>query len=136
MNNMDRLARKFETIRLHVPAPHRDIDRHVHTGLICAGSSRYAAEESRDQLRQEHGLETGYLRLKAYPFGEELVDFIRRHERVYVIDQNRDAQLLLLMRLDLDPELVAKLRSVRYYGGLPLDARTVTAEIVRQEGLR
>ena len=136
MNNMDRLARKFETIRLHVPAPHRDIDRHVHTGLICAGSSRYAAEESRDQLRQEHGLETGYLRLKAYPFGEELIDFIRRHERVYVIDQNRDAQLLLLMRLDLDPELVAKLRSVRYYGGLPLDARTVTAEIVRQEGLR
>jgi 2-oxoglutarate ferredoxin oxidoreductase subunit alpha len=61
--------------------------------------------------------------------------FIRRHERIYVIEQNRDAQLLLLMRLELDPEDIAKLRSVRYYGGLPLDARTVTDEVVRQEGL-
>jgi 2-oxoglutarate ferredoxin oxidoreductase subunit alpha len=52
-----------------------------------------------------------------------------------VIDQNRDAQLLALMRLELDADLIAKLRSVRYYGGLPLDARTVTEEIARQEGL-
>jgi 2-oxoglutarate ferredoxin oxidoreductase subunit alpha len=54
---------------------------------------------------------------------------------VYVVDQNRDAQLLTLMRMELDPADIAKLRSVRYYGGLPLDARTVTDEIVRQEGL-
>ncbi len=135
MNNMDRLAHKFETIRRQVPAPRLDINDRAQVGVICAGTSRYAAEESRDQLRQERGLETGYLRLKAYPFGEDLIDFIRRHERVYVIDQNRDAQLLLLMRLELEPELIAKLRSVRYYGGLPLDARTVTDEIVRQEGL-
>ncbi len=135
MNNMDRLARKFESIRRHVPAPHVDLSGRAHVGLVCAGTSRYATEESRDQLRREQGLETAYLRLKAYPFGEDLIDFIRRHERVYVIDQNRDAQLLMLMRLDLEPELIAKLRSVRYYGGLPLDARTVTEEIVRQEGL-
>jgi 2-oxoglutarate ferredoxin oxidoreductase subunit alpha len=135
MNNMDRLARKFESIRRAVPAPRLDLNARAHAGLICAGTSRYAVEESRDQLRQESGLETSYLRLKAYPFGEDLIDFIRRHERVYVIDQNRDAQLLLLMRLELEPELIAKLRSVRYYGGLPLDARTVTDEIVRQEGL-
>jgi len=135
MNNMDRLARKFESIRRHVPAPHLDLNGRAHVGLVCAGTSRYATEESRDQLRQEYGLETGYLRLKAYPFGEDLIDFVRRHERVYVIDQNRDAQLLMLMRLEFEPELIAKLRSVRYYGGLPLDARTVTEEIVRQEGL-
>jgi len=64
-----------------------------------------------------------------------LLDFIRRHYRVYVVDQNRLAQLQLLMRLEFDPADIAKLRSVRYYGGLPLDARTVTDEIVRQEGL-
>jgi 2-oxoglutarate ferredoxin oxidoreductase subunit alpha len=63
-----------------------------------------------------------------------MVDFIKRHERVYVVDQNRDAQLLGLMRLELDPALIAKLRSVRYYGGLPLDARTVTDDVVKQEG--
>jgi 2-oxoglutarate/2-oxoacid ferredoxin oxidoreductase subunit alpha len=134
MNNMDRLARKFETMRAHVPAPHAELNHDAHVGILCAGTSRYAAEESRDQLRREHGLETSYLRLKAYPFTTDLADFIHRHERVYVIDQNRDAQLLLLMRLELEPDDIAKLRSVRYYGGLPLDARTVTEEIVRQEG--
>ena len=51
-----------------------------------------------------------------------------------MVDQNRDAQLLGLMRLDLDADLIARLRSVHYYGGLPLDARTVTGDIVRQEG--
>jgi len=86
-------------------------------------------------LRREYHTETSYLRLKAYPFTGGLTDFIRRHDRVYVVDQNRDAQLLLLMRLELDPDDIAKLHSVRYYGGLPLDARTVTDEIVRQEGL-
>jgi 2-oxoglutarate/2-oxoacid ferredoxin oxidoreductase subunit alpha len=64
-----------------------------------------------------------------------VVDFVRRHDRVYVVDQNRDAQLLALMRLEFDPADIAKLCSVRYYGGLPLDARTVTDDIVRQEGL-
>jgi 2-oxoglutarate ferredoxin oxidoreductase subunit alpha len=135
MNNMDRLARKFEVMRDHVPPPRVEMNDRAHVGVVCCGTSRYAAEESRDQLRKEYGLETSYFRLKAYPFTHHLVDFIRRHERVYVIDQNRDAQLLLLMRLELDPDDIARLRSVRYYGGLPLDARTVTDEIVRQEGL-
>jgi 2-oxoglutarate ferredoxin oxidoreductase subunit alpha len=135
MNQMDRLARKFETLRAHVPAPHVDLDPRAHLGLICAGTSRYAVEESRDQLRREFSTPSSYLRLKAYPFTAALREFIRRHDRVYVVEQNRDAQLLLLMRLELDPEDIAKLRSVRYYGGVPLDARTVTDEIVRQEGL-
>jgi 2-oxoglutarate ferredoxin oxidoreductase subunit alpha len=135
MNNMDRLARKFESIREALPAPHAGIG-HGRVGLVCVGTSRYATEESRDQLRKEYGLETSYLRLKAYPFSAELAAFIRRHERVYVIDQNRDAQLVMLMRLELEPELIARLRSVRYYGGLPLDARTVTDEIARQEELQ
>jgi 2-oxoglutarate ferredoxin oxidoreductase subunit alpha len=135
MNNMDRLARKFENMREHVAAPRVEINERASVGVICAGTSRYATEESRDQLRIEYGLETSYLRLKAYPFSRELVDFVERHERVYVIDQNRDAQLLALMRLEFDAGLIARLRSVRYYGGLPLDARTVTGEIVRQEGL-
>jgi 2-oxoglutarate ferredoxin oxidoreductase subunit alpha len=135
MNNMDRLARKFENMRASVPAPWVDVNDQAHVGVVCVGTSRYATEESRDQLRAEYGVETSYLRLKAYPFTPALSDFVRRHEHVYIIDQNRDAQLLALMRLELDADLIAKLRSVRYYGGLPLDARTVTEEIARQEGL-
>jgi 2-oxoglutarate/2-oxoacid ferredoxin oxidoreductase subunit alpha len=85
-------------------------------------------------MAAEYGIPASYMRIKAYPFTKDLPAFIRRHERVYVIDQNRDAQLLGLMRLELDADLIAKLRSVRYYGGLPLDARTVTDEILKQEG--
>jgi 2-oxoglutarate ferredoxin oxidoreductase subunit alpha len=134
IHNMDRLAHKFEAIRGHLPEPAVCVSPKAKIGLVCCGTSDDAVRESRDQLRDEHGIEASYLRLKAYPFAHRLADFIGRHERVYVVDQNRDAQLLGLMRLELDVELLAKLRSVRYYGGLPLDARTVTDDLVRQEG--
>ena len=135
INNVDRLARKFEEMRKHVPEPEVLINSNASIGLIYYGTSRYAAEESRDQLKNEFGLETSYLRLKAYPFTQDLVSFIGRHARVYVIEQNRDGQMLQLMRLELDAEHIAKLRSVRYYGGLPIAARSITEEIVSQEGL-
>ena len=135
INNVDRLARKFENMRPRVTPPEVLLNPRASVGILCYGSSRYAAEESREQLRREYGLETGYLRLKAYPFSEKVKEFLQLHSRVYVVDQNRDAQMLALLRLELDGEDVARLRSVRYYGGLPLDARTVTDEIVRQEEL-
>jgi len=133
-NNMDRLAHKFEVLRGRLPEPAMELREDARIGLIAIGTSDYAVRESRDQLQEEYGIPASYLRLKAYPFADGLKEFIRRHDRVYVVDQNRDAQLLGLMRLDLDADLIAKLRSVRYYGGLPLDARTVTAEVVKQEG--
>ncbi len=135
VNNMDRLARKFETIRANVPRPVVDLRPSAQVGFVAFGTSHYGVEESRDQLRSEHALETSYLRLRAYPFTQELRDFIRRHERVYVVEQDRDAQLLQLIRMEFDPAEIAKLRSVRYYGGLPLDARTITDHVVLQEGL-
>jgi 2-oxoglutarate ferredoxin oxidoreductase subunit alpha len=135
INNVDRLARKFEHLRPSVPPPEVVHNPRASVGLLCYGTSRYAAEESRDQLRRDYGLETAYLRLKAYPFTAELKEFVERYARVYVVEQNRDAQMLALLRLELDAEQIDRLRSVRYYGGLPLDAQTVTDEIVRQEEL-
>lgn len=135
VNNMDRLARKFESIRAHVPTPVIDLRPNAEIGLIAFGTSQYAVEESRDQLRSNFGIETSYLRLKAYPFTPELADFVERHQRVYVVEQNRDAQLLSLIRLEFAPEDIARLRSVRYYGGLPIDARTITDDILRQEAI-
>ena len=131
---MDRLAHKFEAMRKGVPAPVVHTVDNARIGFVALGTSDYAVSESCDQLKAENGIDASYLRLRAYPFTEDLKDFIRRHDRVYVVDQNRDAQLLGLMKLEFDVDLVAKLRSVRYYGGLPLDARTVTDEIVKQEG--
>jgi 2-oxoglutarate ferredoxin oxidoreductase subunit alpha len=133
INNMDRLAHKFEVMRQHVPEPVEQAREGARMGFVAVGTSDYAVRESCDQLEREHGIAASYLRLKAYPFTEHLKDFIRRHDRVYVVDQNRDGQLLGLMRLEFDADLIAKLRSVRYYGGLPLDARTVTDEVVKQE---
>ena len=133
--NVDRLSRKFESIRAAVPPPVVDVDKNARIGIVYCGTSQYGCEESRDQLRAEYGIETSSLRLLAYPFNPDLDEFIARHDRVYVVDQNRDAQLLSLMRLDLDPQLCIRLRSIRHYGGLPLDARTVTEELIHQEAL-
>jgi len=135
VNNVDRLNRKFESIRQAIAPPIADYNEKASIGFIATGTSHYAVDESQHQLRKEYNVETSYLRLRSYPFNQDVVDFVRRHDRVYVVDQNRDAQLLALMRLEFDPDDIAKLRSVRYYGGLPLDARTVTDDIVRQEGL-
>jgi len=134
INNMERLSHKFEEMRKHVPEPIERISENARIGFVAVGTSDYAVRESCDQLKAEYDIDASYLRLRAYPFTSHLVDFIKRHDRVYVVDQNRDAQLLGLMRLEFDADLIAKLRSVRYYGGLPLDARTVTDEIVKQEG--
>jgi 2-oxoglutarate ferredoxin oxidoreductase subunit alpha len=134
VNNVDRLARKFETMRDFVPKPVVSINPKAKIGYVASGTSDYAVRESIEQLQAEHGIEMSYLRLRAYPFTSELADFIRRHDRVYIVDQNRDAQWLALMRLEFDVELIAKLRSVRYYGGLPLDARTLTDNVAAQEG--
>jgi 2-oxoglutarate ferredoxin oxidoreductase subunit alpha len=90
-------------------------------------------EEARDQLRETAGLATSYLRLRAYPFTPELDDFLRRHERVYVVEQNRDAQMLKLLLMDGEARFAARLRSVLHFNGLPIDARSVTEEILRQE---
>jgi 2-oxoglutarate ferredoxin oxidoreductase subunit alpha len=75
-----------------------------------------------------------YLRLRAYPFTREVHEFVEKHERVYVVEQNRDAQMLSLLKLDVRPELTPRLRSIAHIHGLPLDARSVTDEIMTMEG--
>ncbi len=133
--NLDRLSKKFKTAATLVPAPEIDRPKDATVGLIAYGTSHWAIVETRDQLRQEAGLETSYLRLKAYPFTPALAEFIDRHDRVYVVEQNRDAQMAALMRMDLDPARTAKIRSVLHYNGLPIDARSVTDAVLAQEGL-
>ncbi len=118
-----------------MPKPEVDVVADARVGLIAFGSTHWAIVEGRDQLRQEAGLATSYLRLKAYPFTEELLAFIDRHDRVYVVEQNRDAQMLALMRMELDPARLAKLRSVLHYNGLPIDARSISDAVLAQEGL-
>ena len=134
-NNMERLAKKFETARSLVPRPEVVQTGKAKIGLIAFGTSDFATRESRDQLKKEFGLDTDYLRLRAYPFSREVQEFVASHERVYVIEQNRDAQMLSLLKLDLPAEETVKLRSIRHFNGLPIDARSVTDDLVTQEGI-
>jgi len=134
-NLMERLARKFDTARTLVPAPLVVQTDRSKLGIIAFGTSDFAVMESRDQLRKEYGVEADYLRLRAWPFNKEVRDFVASHERVYIVEQNRDAQMLSLLKLDLPAGETTKLRSVRHFNGLPIDARSVTDEIVLQEGI-
>jgi 2-oxoglutarate/2-oxoacid ferredoxin oxidoreductase subunit alpha len=130
--NMERLAKKFDTARKLVPAPELWEDERAEIGLIAFGSTHWAMVEARDQLRAG-GVASGYLLLKALPFTEHLARFVKKYRRVYVVEQNRDGQMCELVRLELPAE-AAKVRSVRHFTGMPVDARSVTEEILKQEG--
>jgi 2-oxoglutarate/2-oxoacid ferredoxin oxidoreductase subunit alpha len=133
-NNMDRLSRKFETSRQFVPAPVKEVSGTSKIGIIAYGTSHWAVTEAHDQLTKEKGIQADYLRLRAYPFNQDVHEFIHNHDRVYVVEQNRDGQMHELLKLDVAPEQVVKLRRVLHYNGLPIDARSVSDEITRQEG--
>ena len=133
-NNMLRLGRKFETAKTLVPKPIVEGSGREKVGIIAFGTSHWAIVESRDQLQRESEIETDYLRIRAFPFTQEMHDFVASHDRVYVVEQNRDAQLFNLLKIDLDAAEVVKLRSVLHFNGLPIDARTITSAIAPQEG--
>ena len=132
-NNLDRLARKFETARTLVPKPEVEMVGKGGIGLIAYGTTHWAIIESRDQLKNEAKLDTSYLRLRAFPFTTEVAEFIDRCDRVYLVEQNRDAQMMSLLKMECTPAQFGKLRSVLHYAGLPLDGRSVTTEILKQE---
>jgi 2-oxoglutarate ferredoxin oxidoreductase subunit alpha len=132
--NMERINKKFETARSFVPRPDVVANGKSKIGIIAFGTTHWAITESRDQLRNEHKVETDYLRLKSYPFTREVHDFIEQHDRLYVVEQNRDGQMATLLKLDIKTELTPRLRSICHIHGLPIDARSVTDELMMMEG--
>ena len=133
-NNMERLNRKFETSRSFVPRPEITKGKDAKIGIIGYGTSHWGITESIDQLRDEYQIEIDYLRLRAYPFTREVHEFVEQHDRIYLVEQNRDAQMLTLLKLDLKPELITRMRSIAHIHGLPLDARSITDELTSMEG--
>lgn len=134
-HNMARILKKFETAKQFVPKPeiHEGGNK---VGILAYGTTHWAIVESRDQLRDEYSIEADYLRVRAFPFTDEVEDFIRRHEVVFVVEQNRDAQMLNLLKIEFPSELALKLRSIAHIHGLPIDARSVTDEIVSRLGAK
>jgi len=123
---LDRLRKKFETARKYVPKPVIETHDGVKTGVICFGSSYEPVREARDRLRAA-GLKTNHLLLRALPLTQESKEFLAAHDIVYLVEQNRDAQMASIFK-DEWPELAAKIVSVLIYDGLPV----TTLEVVRQ----
>src|SRR6266478_4043646 len=132
--NMERINKKFETARSAVPRPEVVASGKSKIGIIAYGTTHWAITESRDQLSNENKLETDYLRVRSYPFTREIHEFIERHDRVYVVEQNRDGQMASLLKLDIKPELTPRLRSICHIHGLPIDTHFVTDELMMREG--
>jgi len=131
-DTVDRLAKKYETAKLFVPKPIVDVRPGAKIGFIAYGTTTWALEESRDQLLREQGVETSYFRLRALPFTEELKEFVASHDRVYVVEQNRDGQMADMIRLEVGEDQ-RKLRKILHYTGLPCDARTITDAVLQME---
>ena len=123
--------RKHNTARRVVPQPLVErSSRQI--ALIAYGTTHHAIVEARDRLR-EAGMETDYLRMRALPLSSDVAAFIGRHERVYVVEQNRDGQLYGILRAELPTHLISRLRSIRHYNGVPIDAHAIIDPVLAAE---
>jgi 2-oxoglutarate/2-oxoacid ferredoxin oxidoreductase subunit alpha len=129
VDNMERLLRKFETARSLLPRPVlKPAAKPTRVGVIHYGSTAPAMDEAQALLADD-GLHVDTLRIRAFPLALEVAEFVREHDQVFVVEQNRDAQMRTLMSTDL--ELApAELTSILHFGGMPITARFIVREIV------
>lgn len=130
--NLDRLTRKFETARRELPAPILHTMEKADFGILAYGSSDLATAEASFLLGQKHGLGGEYMRLRALPAHPSVREFIEKHPRVYLVDQNRDAQVASILRAEW-PEVAGKIRSILHYDGTAIDAQSIVDQIMAQE---
>lgn len=131
--NMDRLARKLDTARTLLPEPVTETGASP-VGIIAFGTTHHAVVEARESLAAK-GLATDYLRVRALPLHASVREFVAAHERVYVVEQNRDGQMYDLIRLDLPPDVVGRVRSIRHYDGQPIPADVITRPLLELEAI-
>ena len=128
---LDRLTHKHETARTKVPQPIVEERGHP-IAILAYGTTHHAVVEARDILHAA-GIETDYMRVRALPFSPDVAAFISRHERVYVVEQNRDAQLYGLLRIELANHLISRIQSIRHYNGVPIDAHAIVDPLLQAE---
>ena len=133
VRNMEKLLRKFETAKRYVPGPViRTASEATSIGVIMYGSTGPAMDEAAELLAAQ-GVHLDVMRVRGFPFADAVVDFVDAHDKVYVIEQNRDAQLRSLMLIEhgLDP---AKLISILHYDGSPITARFIVKAVADRVG--
>ena len=127
---MDRLRRKFDTAATLVPGPIIERTPNADMAIVSLGSCHGAIQETRDRLA-EKGLASDYLRIRAFPFGDDVRSFIDSHPRVFVVEQNRDAQLRSLLMTETGIA-ADRLVPVLYYGGEPLSSVDIIDVILEE----
>ena len=127
--NMERLKKKYESAKQHLPKPVVHESKGAKIGIIAYGSTESAINEARVQLERDHSVKTNFLRVRALPLTREVEEFVRRHDQIYVVEMNRDGQLHQLLVL-ANPASATKLISVAYGDGLPASARWVREGIL------
>lgn len=126
---MHRLNRKIAGAADSVPQPVVS-ERGSSVGIIAYGSTDHAIKECRDRLKWMHGLETDYLRIRGLPLNGTVASFLHRHDRNYVVEQNRDGQMRMILAAEF-PGAADRLYSVLHCTGIPIDAGFITDEIIR-----
>jgi 2-oxoglutarate ferredoxin oxidoreductase subunit alpha len=130
--NMLRLKQKYDTARSLVPEPVIVKTPGAKVGLLTYGSSEAAVREAHAMLKKTGVVKMDFMRMRALPCTRKVVDFIKKHERIYVIEANRDGQMCQILSATL-PDQAPKLRSAAHSDGLPLTARWVRDTILSQE---
>lgn len=127
INNMDRLTKKWETVRNLMP-PAEIENRNGRAGIIYFGTTTTPMKESLSML-DKNGISLNTLRIRSYPFGPEVAEFVETHDKIFLVEQNRDAQMKSLLTLDLgiDPK---KIVSILYYGGFSISADYIVDEVM------
>lgn len=126
--NMDRLVKKWVTAREYVPSSQLyQVENNSEYGILFFGTSQYSAEEAMDMLKEDKFLVDG-LRIKSFPFDQIAIDFLKDHKFIFIVEQNRDAQMksLIMIELGISAE---KLISVLNYDGLPITATNIVHQI-------
>jgi 2-oxoglutarate ferredoxin oxidoreductase subunit alpha len=127
---VDRLLVKWETARDMLPAPEVRYSKFNKAAILTVGSGHGASVEALDRLAAQN-VKLNYCRARAFPFSDAIRDFIDKHEVIYVVEQNRDAQLRSLLMLDIDAD-PAKLKSILHYNGMPLNPGFVVAGVLNE----
>jgi 2-oxoglutarate/2-oxoacid ferredoxin oxidoreductase subunit alpha len=120
---IDRIDRKIQRAARAVPQPITRLSAGARVGLVTVGGCHAACVEALDRLEAD-GIALDYMRVRGFPFGEDVASFLDRHDVNFIVEQNRDGQLRNLLLLETGVA-VEKLESVRYYGGFPMSAHHV-----------
>ena len=127
--NMLRLKKKYVTAREYVPKPITFNGTGASAAIIAYGSTEAAINEARDQLAHDHGIQTDFMRVRAFPFSPEVDEFVKKYDQIFVVEMNRDGQLHQLLSLAY-PGQALNMKSVAFGDGMPASAKWVREGIL------